>query len=152
VSVSGAGEIRVDRLSAGDRAAWEPLFAAYNRFYERPKMDPARIDRTWTEFMADERLHVRGAWLDGTLAGIVHFLEHPSTTTATVCYLQDLFTAPAVRGRGVGRALIAAVADWARARGDHRVYWMTHETNATARALYDRVAEHHGFLRYDLDL
>ena len=55
-------------------------------------------------------------------------------------YLEDLFTAPEARGHGVGRALINAVGDWAAEHGYARVYWHTHETNATARLLYDKVA------------
>jgi GNAT superfamily N-acetyltransferase len=69
-----------------------------------------------------------------------------------VCYLQDLFTAPEARGKGVARALIAAVTDWARAEGCSRVYWSTHETNATARRLYDQVALNRGFILYQINL
>ena len=68
-----------------------------------------------------------------------------------VCYLQDLFTAPEARGQGAGRALIAAVIDWARDRGCVRVYWNTQASNATARRLYDQVAENKGFIRYQVD-
>jgi GNAT superfamily N-acetyltransferase len=64
------------------------------------------------------------------------------------CYLQDLFTTPAARGQGVGRALIEAVYAKAREAGSPRVYWHTHETNATARRLYDEIAEMSGFLVY----
>ena len=77
---------------------------------------------------------------------------HASTTADDVCYLQDLFTAPEERGRGVGRALIAAVVETARARGCSRVYWVTHESNATARLLYDKVAVNSGFIRYQIAL
>ncbi|HEX3760017.1 MAG TPA: GNAT family N-acetyltransferase [Kofleriaceae bacterium] len=99
------------------------------------------------------RLRARLAEVDGTVVGLTHYLFHRSTIMlGPTCYLQDLFTDQAVRGRGVGRALIAAVCDEARAAGSTRVYWQTHETNATARALYDRVAERTGFIVYRIQL
>jgi GNAT superfamily N-acetyltransferase len=84
--------------------------------------------------------------------GIVHFMAHAHTNGPDVCYLQDLFTDARSRGRGVGRALIAAVADWARARGCGRVYWATQRGNTTARSLYDQIAESAGFLIYRMPL
>lgn len=150
-ATSGASEIIVGKLSEADRPVWQELFRGYNEFYERA-MTAAMAERAWGEFTADERMHARGAWLGGRLVGITHFMVHPNTTGPDVCYLQDLFTAADVRGRGVGRALIGAVCEWARARGCMRVYWMTHETNATARLLYDAVATNRGFIRYEVEL
>jgi GNAT superfamily N-acetyltransferase len=144
-------EIRVDRLSAADRAGWERLFRGYIEFYER-SLPPAAYDRAWAAFQQDEVMHARGAWLDAAPVGIVHFLVHANTSGPDVCYLQDLFTDPDCRGRGVATALIAWVAEWARARGCGRVYWTTHESNTTARRVYDRVALNRGFIRYELDL
>jgi len=69
-----------------------------------------------------------------------------------VCYLQDLFTAEAARGKGVGRKLIEAVYQRAKAAGASRVYWMTHESNAQAMILYDKVAVKSGFLQYRKEL
>ena len=71
---------------------------------------------------------------------------------APTCYLQDLFTAESARGQGIGRALIEAVYERARAAGASRVYWQTHETNRTAMLLYDRIAERSGFLVYRRNL
>jgi GNAT superfamily N-acetyltransferase len=143
--------VTVGPLVPADRAVWEELFRAYNAFYQ-VEHEQSMYDRAWAEFQADTRMHALGAWLDGSLAGIVHFLVHPSTTDRDVCYLEDLFTAPLYRGRGVGRALIGAVRDWAAARDCSRVYWLTRDTNTTARALYDKVAVNHGFVMYAIEL
>jgi len=137
----------IARLQAGDRATWERLFRGYIDFYERAEQQEM-YDRAWTEFQAGTRLHALGARLDGQLVGFAHFLVHASTTSRDVCYLQDLFTAPESRGRGVARSLIDAVADWARDRDCDRLYWSTQATNTTARRLYDQVAENRGFILY----
>jgi GNAT superfamily N-acetyltransferase len=79
----------------------------------------------------------------------VHYIFHRSTwTVGNYCYLQDLFTAPEARGKGAGRALIEAVYERAKAAGASRVYWLTQEDNASARSLYDQVADYPGFVQY----
>jgi GNAT superfamily N-acetyltransferase len=144
--------ISIGRLEARDRAAWEELFAGYHAFYGRPDWPARNYEEAWGRLERDDLIHARGARLDGRLVGIVHFLAHPSTTSADVCYLQDLFTAPEARGRGVARALIAEVERWAREQGCARVYWHTHAENKAARLLYDRVAENRGFIQYLIQL
>jgi GNAT superfamily N-acetyltransferase len=143
--------ISTGQLGAADRTGWETLFRGYNDFYERV-LPPEAYDRAWSAFQEDQRMHALGARVDGQLVGIAQFLVHASTSAADVCYLQDLFTAPDARGQGVARALIAAVTEWARARGCSRVYWSTHASNAQARALYDQVATYRGFIRYEITL
>ncbi len=143
--------ITIGKLAQGDRAAWETLFRAYIAFYKRT-LTQEMYDRAWRLFQDDRHMHALGAKIDGRLVGITHFFIHPSTSSADVCYLQDLFTAEGGRGQGVARQLIAAVCDWAKARECARVYWMTHESNATARRLYDKVGENRGFIRYQIEL
>ncbi|MEV4114837.1 GNAT family N-acetyltransferase [Nonomuraea sp. NPDC049695] len=145
--------IDIGKLLPSDRDAWEGLFRAYIDFYQRVEPDEM-YDRAWQEFQASTRMHVLGAKLDGKLVGITHFFTHANTSApdTDVCYLQDLFTASEARGKGVGRALIEAVTNWARERGCSRVYWNTHESNTTARTLYDKVAENRGFIRYQIEL
>lgn len=135
-------------LSAAARAAWEALARGYKAFYATPTTD-AEYATAWRRLLAQDGVHGLGAFLDGELVGIAHYLFHTSVWASTSCYLQDLFTAPAARGRGVGRALIEAVAGEARTAGAARYYWTTQDHNAVARALYDRVARHAGFIRYD---
>ena len=144
-------------VERADYAGWRPLWDGYNHFYGRqgPTALPERItEATWERFLSrEEQVHAIVAVQDGLLIGLVHFLFHRSTTRLTdVCYLQDLFTAEGSRGRGVGRQLIQAVYDAARAAGSSRVYWQTKATNASGRALYDKVAEHQGFIVYSHDL
>ncbi|WP_410578553.1 GNAT family N-acetyltransferase [Amycolatopsis sp. lyj-108] len=144
--------ITIAPLKPEDREAWENLFRAYIAFYER--VAPQEVyDRAWREFRTGERMQAFGARVGGELVGITHFLVHPSTSALTdVCYLQDLFIAPEARGKGVARALIEAVADWASDRDCDRVYWHTKESNVTARRLYDQVAVNRGFIQYQLPL
>jgi GNAT superfamily N-acetyltransferase len=140
--------IEIAPLRDVDRAAWEPLARGYMAFY-KIELPDSRYEETWRLLIADERIHGLAAWLDGRMAGIAHYFLHTQTWSSDICYLQDLFTAEDMRGRGVATALIEAVAEAARARGAVKYYWMTKEDNYTARALYDRVASFKGFIRYD---
>jgi GNAT superfamily N-acetyltransferase len=144
--------ISIGRLEARERAAWEQLFADYHAFYGRPNWPQESYNEAWSRFEQGDRINARGARVDGRLVGIAHFLVHASTTSADVCYLQDLFTAPEARGKGIARALIAEVGHWARERGCARVYWHTQSSNETARRLYDQVAENRGFIQYLIPL
>ena len=136
-----------------DFPAWSPLWNGYNQFYGRHGATalPVNItETTWARFLDPaEPVFAMVAEEHGRLLGLVHYLLHRSTTQlAPVCYLQDLFTAPAERGRGVGRKLIEAVYEEARALGIKKVYWQTQTTNETGRRLYDQVAKHEGFIVY----
>ncbi len=153
--MSDAILIRPAALS--DYAEWRPLWDDYNRFYGRHGSTalPENITAaTWGRFFSpEEPVHALVAEENGRLVGIAHYLFHRSTTRLNdVCYLQDLFTAEQLRGRGIGRRLILAVAEIARAAGSSRVYWQTHATNEPGRMLYDKVAEHQGFIVYTLEL
>ncbi len=132
-----------------DFAQWLPLWRGYQAFY---KVDiPATVtELTWSRFHdAAEPMHCAVAELDGRLSGLVHYIFHRSCWTAgDYCYLQDLYTAPESREKGVGRALIEHVYARAAEAGAARVYWLTHESNHQAMILYDRIAEKSGFLQY----
>ena len=134
-----------------DREAWEALSRGYKKFYETPTTD-AEYSVAWERLLAHDGVHGLGGFVDGKLVGMAHYLFHTSVWAKSNCYLQDLFTLPSARGQGVARSLIAAVAEQARLHGAARYYWLTQEQNATARALYDKVAKHLGFIRYDYPL
>jgi GNAT superfamily N-acetyltransferase len=138
---------------ADDFPRWLPLWDGYNRFYGRSGATalPAEITRvTWARFLdPSEPMHALVAEDAGELLGLAHYLLHRSTLSIVMsCYLQDLFTVEAARGKGIGRALIEAVYEQAARAGLQRVYWQTHESNKTAMRLYDQVADRSGFLVY----
>lgn len=141
--------MKVRMATAADKAQWLPLWQGYQAFY---KVDLAEVtDTTWARFLDPaEPMHCAVAeQADGRLVGLVHYIYHRSGWLRNPsCYLQDLFAAPEVRGRGVGRALIEHVYAAAAAAGSARVWWLTHESNTEAMQLYDRIADKSGFVQY----
>jgi len=148
---------QVRPVERADYPGWRPLWDGYNAFYGRAggtALSEQITSATWERFFdADEPVHAFVAEQEGRVVGIVHYLFHRSTTRLNdTCYLQDLFTVADLRGKGIGRKLILAVYEAARAAGSSRVYWLTHATNAKGRALYDRIGEHQGFIMYGHEL
>jgi GNAT superfamily N-acetyltransferase len=136
-----------------DFPQWKLLWDGYNAFYGRKGdtvLPEATTAMTWARFFDSyEPMHALVAEQSGQILGLVHYLFHRSTISIQpTCYLQDLFTVEASRGKGIGRELIHEVYRRAADAGCSRVYWLTHETNATAMKLYDKVAEKSGFVVY----
>jgi len=144
-----ACNIVVRPIGENEREAWNPLWAGYLAFYETA-LRPEISDLTWDRFHdPDEQIFALGGYVDGELMAIAHYLFHRSTWAPNrYCYLEDLFVAPAARGRGLGRALIEAVYEKARVANASRVYWLTQSNNTQARILYDKVADNLGFIQY----
>jgi len=146
--------VRIESLSSHDRADWLDLWNGYLAFYETELSD-ATTDETFARLTKAESAPHGAIARDaaGKPLGLVHWLTHPGTwTTSEHCYLEDLFVSTEARGTGTGRALVEHVRNWAEVRGSAKVYWLTAETNTTARALYDRVATRTGFIHYEIDL
>ena len=146
-------DLTIRFVTRQDHDQWLPLWDGYNAFYGRSgatALSPEITGMTWARFFdAYEPVHGLVAESGGQLLGLTHYLFHRSTTAIEpVCYLHDLFTDAAARGKGVGRALINGVYEQARRAGSRRVYWQTHETNHAAQQLYDKVAERSGFVVY----
>jgi GNAT superfamily N-acetyltransferase len=140
--------IRIASLQPSERVRWEELWTQYQVFYG-VALPAAVTESTWQRLHSG-RVHGLGARDSaGRLIGIVHFLYHEDTwSTTPACYLQDLFVDREVRGSGCGRKLIEAVAAASRKAGATAPYWLTHQGNAVARRLYDRLAQNQGFIHY----
>lgn len=141
----------VRRLKESDRGQWAALWTAYLEFYETSLPD-AVYDTTFAR-MLDATSHEFRCFVaeqDGRLVGLTHYLFHAHAwKVEPVCYLQDLYADPSVRGTGIGRALIEAVYKAADDAGAPNVYWLTQEFNHTARTLYDRIGTKTPFIRYN---
>ena len=146
-------DLSIRSVARHDYEQWLSLWQGYNAFYGRSgatELPPDVTRMTWARFFdRDEPVHALVAESGGQLLGLAHYIFHRSTIAiGPSCYLQDLFTSREARGKGVGRALINGVYEQARLAGAPRVYWQTHETNHAAMQLYDKLAEHSGFVVY----
>lgn len=144
-------ETRIRPIAPADEPAWRALWTAYLEFYETT-VPEAVYRTTFARLLSADHpdqngfLAVRGT----TPVGLVHYIYHPHNwRIEKVCYLQDLYANPEVRGQGVGRKLIEAVYAQADADGCPAVYWMTQDFNAQARKLYDRIGVLTPFIKYN---
>ncbi|AZP14158.1 GNAT family N-acetyltransferase [Undibacterium parvum] len=145
-------KLQVRAVCQDDYPEWKILWDGYNAFYGRhgeTALAPELTQMAWSRFFENnEPVHALVAVEAGQIVGLAHYLFHRNIRKfAPDCYLQDLFTAETARGKGVGRALILAVAQQATQAGSD-LYWHTHLENTRARALYDQVARHSGFIVY----
>jgi len=138
-------------LRQADKSAWLDLWLAYLTFYQQSLAED--VTQTLFERLLSADGHrAQVAEQDGKLVGFVHYLFHDSTwSREATCYLEDLFVRSDLRGGGAGRKLIEAVyaAADAEPTASGNVYWHTHDHNARARQLYDRIGVLSDFVRYD---
>lgn len=143
--------VEIRPLRQSDHADWRRLWTDYLTFY-KTELPEETYATTWKRLFDPGEYEPKGfiARLDGRAIGLVHYILHRTCwSPKNNCYLQDLYADPDVRGTGVGRRLIEAVYAEADRQGITNVYWMTHETNTTARQLYDRIARRTGFIEYE---
>ena len=146
--------VRIRPIGPDDEAEWRRLWTDYLTFYEASVSEEVYAT-TFARLLSGDDNEFRGliAEAGGKPVGLVHFLFHRHCwRVEDVCYLQDLYADPEVRGTGVGRRLIEAVYAAADAAGSPTVYWMTQDFNTTARTLYDRVAAVTPFIKYQRKL
>jgi len=149
--MTASSTIRI--AQADDYEQWKTLWRDYNEFYGRTgqtALSDEIVDSTWQRFFdSSESVHCLVAQDDRRLVGLAHFIFHRNTITIEpTCYLQDLFTNPKTRGKGVARSLISEVYNFAEKAGTKGVYWHTHITNKTAMKLYDSMASNTEFVVY----
>lgn len=142
--------LSVRPLAPSDRAEWRRLWTAYLAFYETTV--PEEVYETyWRRLLGDDPQDFSGliAEKDGRAVGLTHYIFHRhGWKVENVCYLQDLYVDPDIRGTGAGRALIEAVYAAADKAGNPAVYWLTQDFNAAARKLYDRIGTLTPFVKY----
>lgn len=146
-----ATDLTIRPIERADESAWRRLWAGYLEYYETRLPEPVYA-ATFARLLADDLREPRGllALRGGAAVGLVHYILHRHCwRLEDTCYLQDLYTDPAARGRGVGRALIEAVYAAADAAGCPSVYWLTQEFNYLGRMLYDQVGVKSPFIRYN---
>lgn len=142
--------VLIRELRTDDKDEWWRLWTGYLAYYETVLPD-AIYHATFERLLGDDPNDFNGliAVLDGKPVGLTHYLFHRHAwKTENVCYLQDLYADPEIRGKGVGRALIEAVYEKADEAGAPTVYWLTQDFNQTARRLYDQVADLTPFIKY----
>ncbi|MEW6257154.1 MAG: GNAT family N-acetyltransferase [Pseudomonadota bacterium] len=140
--------LRVRAIAPEDEADWRGLWAGYCAFYET-QVSASITARTFARMIDPAApLFGRVAELNGGVVGFSISILHDGTwVEAPICYLEDLFVAPEVRGQGVGRALIEDILGLGRAAGWSRLYWHTRADNP-ARRLYDLFTPADDFVRY----
>ena len=145
--------LQIRDLTPGDERDWRALWAEYLRFY-RVDLPPDVTGHTWRRLLSPaSELNGRVATAGGVLAGFAHSLLHESSwSVSRVCYLEDLYVAPACRGMGIGRALIGDLIDRGCSAGWSAVYWHTQRSNTDAARLYDRIVPADDFVRYKVRL
>ena len=135
-----------------DKAQWLSLWQDYTRFYGSPQ--PAEVtEHTWQRMLdAASPMLGRFAVVDGNVVGFAICILHEGTWVKTpICYLEDLFVAPQMRGQGIARTLIQALQTEGKEKGWSRLYWHT-RTDNPARRLYDEFTPADDYVRYRVTL
>ena len=147
-------DIVVRDLRPSDEQQWRELWDGYCGFYNI-NLPGAATESLWMRINNSKESISTIVAEDGdaTICGFANYLLHAHTWgTDPVCYLEDLYTRPQVRGMGFGRALIDELAKRGRENGWDQMYWMTEENNQNARRLYDQFTKADGYVRYVLKL
>ena len=112
------------------------MLADYEKLSHAVVADEQKLRQTL--FGARPYAEVLIARVGGAPAGFALFFHSYSTFLARPgIYLEDLFVVPALRGRGIGKALLREVARVARDRGCGRLEWSVLKWNTAAIEFYE---------------
>ncbi|HUA72749.1 MAG TPA: GNAT family N-acetyltransferase [Solirubrobacteraceae bacterium] len=134
--MTAPGDLAVRRATVADAADIGRLLHDFNTEYDDPTPGPDKLAERIGQLLAggDTAVLLGGAGPDGL--AVLRF--RPALWSAALeCYLAELYVVPVVRGRGLGRALMTAAMDLARAEGADYMDLGTAETDVVARSLYE---------------
>jgi ribosomal protein S18 acetylase RimI-like enzyme len=131
-----AREIQVRQAGVEDAADIARLLHDFNREYDEPTPEIEVLTATCRRLLADDEMTVLLAG-DGP-DGLALFRFRPALWAEGLeAYLQELYVIPALRGQGIGRALLETAIELSRRRGAAGIDLNTGETDTAARALYE---------------
>jgi ribosomal protein S18 acetylase RimI-like enzyme len=126
----------VRRAELDDAGAIGRLLHDFNREFDEPTPDPQALAERVRELLAVR--HITVLLVGDGPDGLAVLRFRPAIWTRTLeCYLAELHVVSAERGRGLGRALMQAALDLARAEGADHIDLGTGEDDVAARALYE---------------
>lgn len=145
-------DVVIREIQAEDKAQWRELWNGYNQFYQSTVSEDV-TEKTWQRMLSEHSsIGGRVAVVNGEVKGFAHIVLHEGTwELSDICYLEDLFVDPQMRGQGIARRLIQALIDEGKAQGWSRLYWHTRQNNP-ARKLYDQFAPVEDFVLYRMNL
>jgi GNAT superfamily N-acetyltransferase len=132
-------EIRAARTEEIDElvAAYDWLFAPPGS--KPPMWDPAAAAERLAQAISGDSAEVLVAEVEGAIAGFVTvYDEFNSVRFGHRAWVEDLAVDPHRRSQGLGKRLLDAAKDWARARGASHLELDSAETRADAHRFYDR--------------
>ncbi|KAJ5087556.1 hypothetical protein N7456_011172 [Penicillium angulare] len=156
--MASTDEISITKLNHDDLNEWAALFKDYIKFYGT-SLPEEQYEKTFQRILDSESdlnaLVMRerqGESQETKMVGIAHFFPQQTPwSEKQMMLLNDLFVDPSLRGKGLGRKMIQAVADLSKEMGCLRLQWVTKHDNVQARRLYDTMADA-SFVQYRMGL
>jgi GNAT superfamily N-acetyltransferase len=144
-----AGALSIRLAEDRDRAAFETLWAGW-QMHMGGRVPPEVTALSWRKIVTPgSGLEALLAFANEEAAGFGIVSRTPFAWTGEdILYLQDLFVAGHMRGRGVGAALLKAIYAHADAAGASQVFWMVDDGDPGLEAFYDRHALRTPYRRY----